>query len=84
MSTLETEAGRRVVLVFTDGADMFSKNRGFDDVLNRAMQETALSSADQGLAVKAVQVATQRRAADQGGGAPAEPAASAEPAGEAW
>lgn len=60
------------------------QNALLDDVLNRAMQETALSSADQGLAVKAVQVATQRRAADQGGGAPAEPAASAEPAGEAW
>ena len=36
MSTLETEAGRRVVLVFTDGADSVSKNRSFADVLNRA------------------------------------------------
>ena len=31
------------------------QNALLDDVLNRAMQETALSSADQGLAVKAVQ-----------------------------
>ena len=36
MSTLETEAGRRVVLVFTDGADYISKNRSFGDVIARA------------------------------------------------
>ena len=35
------------------------QNALLGDVLSRAMQETSLSSADQGLAVKAVEVAAQ-------------------------
>jgi hypothetical protein len=60
------------------------QNALLGDVLSRAMQETSLSGSDQGLAVKAVQVAAQsagsreQRAAGQG----AAPAPSAEPAVE--
>jgi hypothetical protein len=60
------------------------QNALLGDVLSRAMQESSLSGSDQGLAVKAVQVAAQsagnreQRAAGQG----AAPAPSAEPAAE--
>jgi Ca-activated chloride channel family protein len=39
MTALSHETGRRVVLVFTDGADDKSRRRGYDDVLGRAEQE---------------------------------------------
>jgi hypothetical protein len=66
------------------------QNALLGDVLSRAMQETSLSGADQGLAVKAVQVATQsagqRRDSGYAGSAadsaPEQPAASGEPAAE--
>ena len=69
------------------------QNALLGDVLSRAMQETSLSSADQGLAVKAVQVATQSaqnsgQSQDAGYAGSAEdvpassPSNSAEPAGE--
>lgn len=61
-----------------------AQNALLGDVLSRAMQETSLSGADQGLAVKAVQVAAQsagnreQSSATQDGA----PAPSAEPATE--
>jgi Ca-activated chloride channel family protein len=39
MSKMAGETGRRVVLVFTDGEDSFSKRVGFDDVAARARNE---------------------------------------------
>jgi len=60
------------------------QNALLGDVLSRAMQETSLSGTDQGLAVKAVQVAAQsagnreQSSATQGGA----PAPSPEPAAE--
>lgn len=39
MTALERESGRRVVLVFTDGADETSRRNKFDDVYNRAQAE---------------------------------------------
>lgn len=71
------------------------QNALLGDVLSRAMQETSLSSADQGLAVKAVQVAAQgagqrRDSGYAGGGADegaTQPSAAGEPAAEdaeAW
>jgi Ca-activated chloride channel family protein len=39
MTALAHESGRRVVLVFTDGADDKSRRRTFDDVLKRAETE---------------------------------------------
>ena len=39
MSALSREQGRRVVLVFTDGEDSFSKKADDDSVLQRALQE---------------------------------------------
>ncbi|WJN60025.1 hypothetical protein [Pseudomonas sp. SO81] len=60
------------------------QNALLGDMLSRAMQETSLSGTDQGLAVKAVQVAAQsagnreQNSAAQGG----VPAPSAEPAAE--
>ncbi|WP_137974786.1 hypothetical protein [Pseudomonas sp. F(2018)] len=65
------------------------QNALLGDVLSRAMQETSLSGTDQGLAVKAVQVAAQsagnreQSSAAQGGA----PTSSAEPAAkdaEVW
>lgn len=65
------------------------QNALLGDVLSRAMQETSLSGADQGLAVKAVQVATQSAGqrrdsgyAGSAGDSPEQPAASGEPAAE--
>lgn len=60
------------------------QNALLGDVLSRAMQETSLSGTDQGLAVKAVQVAAQsagnreQSTSTQGGA----PTPSAEPAAE--
>ncbi|HYN10185.1 MAG TPA: VWA domain-containing protein [Vicinamibacterales bacterium] len=39
MTALSREEGRRVVLIFTDGADMFSKKTSHDEVLARALKE---------------------------------------------
>ncbi|HEY7475341.1 MAG TPA: VWA domain-containing protein [Vicinamibacterales bacterium] len=39
MTALSREEGRRVVLVFTDGADMYSRKTSFDEVLARALKE---------------------------------------------
>ena len=49
-----------VLATLLGGCASPGQNALLDDVLNRAMQETALSSADQGLAVKAVQVAAEK------------------------
>ena len=39
MTALSREQGRRVVLIFTDGADMYSRKTSFDEVLARALKE---------------------------------------------
>jgi VWFA-related protein len=39
MTALSREQGRRVVLIFTDGADMYSRKTSFDEVLARAQKE---------------------------------------------
>ena len=39
MTALSREEGRRVVLIFTDGQDMYSKKNSFDDVLARALKD---------------------------------------------
>ena len=39
MTALSREEGRRVVLIFTDGADMYSKKTSYDEVLARALKE---------------------------------------------
>ncbi len=39
MTALSREEGRRVVLIFTDGADSYSKKNSLDDVLARALKE---------------------------------------------
>ena len=39
MTALAREQGRRVVLIFTDGADMYSRKTSFDEVLARAQKE---------------------------------------------
>jgi VWFA-related protein len=39
MTALSREEGRRVVLIFTDGQDMYSRKTSFDAVLARALQE---------------------------------------------
>jgi VWFA-related protein len=39
MTALSREEGRRVVLVFTDGADMYSKKTSYDEVLARALKD---------------------------------------------
>jgi VWFA-related protein len=39
MTALSREEGRRVVLVFTDGADMYSKKTSYNEVLARAQKE---------------------------------------------
>jgi VWFA-related protein len=39
MTALSREQGRRVVLIFTDGADMYSRKTSFDEVLARAQKD---------------------------------------------
>jgi Ca-activated chloride channel family protein len=39
MTALSREEGRRVVLIFTDGADMYSRKTSYDEVLARAQKE---------------------------------------------
>ena len=39
MTALSREEGRRVVLIFTDGADMYSRKTSFNEVLARAQKE---------------------------------------------
>jgi Ca-activated chloride channel homolog len=39
MTALSREEGRRVVLIFTDGQDMYSKKTSFDEVLARALKD---------------------------------------------
>ncbi|WP_043308103.1 hypothetical protein [Pseudomonas sp. ML96] len=71
------------------GCSGSGQNALLGDVLSRAMQETSLSSTDQGLAVRAVQGVAQGTAQRRDTGytgdttdAPSQPSTSAEPAAE--
>lgn len=71
------------------GCSNSGQNALLGDMLSRAMQETSLSSTDQGLAVKAVQVAAQsaksaQQSQDEGyAGSAADTPAASQPAASA-
>ncbi|PYC21848.1 hypothetical protein DMO17_15420 [Aquipseudomonas alcaligenes] len=74
-----------VLVTLLAGCASAEQNQLLGDMLSRAMQETSLSGADQGLAVKTVQVAAQGAGqassatrSEGNGSAAAEPAADAE------
>jgi uncharacterized lipoprotein YmbA len=76
-----------VLVTLLAGCASAEQNQLLGDMLSRAMQETSLSGADQGLAVKTVQVAAQgagqassaaRSEGAGSGSAAAEPAADTE------
>jgi len=74
-----------VLVTLLAGCASAEQNQLLGDMLSRAMQETSLSGADQGLAVKTVQVAAQSAGqassatrSEGNGSTAAEPAADAE------